>query len=188
MRLLALLVGIALWPATGWSQSLGDAARQEQARRQKNKEKGVKAPAFDDASIGNTPKAEASPTAPAAASTAPSPSPGASPSAAPDASPFDAHDAEAEQRAKQEALWRSRMGEARARRDEKKAAYDQLNAVSLGPGDYLVDDEDKVIAHNLEHLRTLIARAKAEWDQAEKRIEELEEQARREGAFPGWLR
>jgi hypothetical protein len=181
MRVLCLPLVLALLPAPGSAQSLGAAARKEEERRQKNKEKGVKAPLFDDARIAK--KEPASP--------APAASPGtaaAAPAAPADSNESSLGDAEEEQRRQQEAMWRSRMTAARARRDEAKKRYDYLNSLFLGPNEYFVDDKGKVLVRDIDHLRQLIAQAKTEWDAAEKAIVDLEDSARRAGALPGWLR
>lgn len=177
MRLVSLLLATALLPLASSAQSLGEAARKEEARRQKNKERGVKAPVFDDSKIAKTGAAVPAP----AASTAP-----ASPSPAP-ALP-DSGDAEAEQRRQQEELWRGRMAEARIRRDEAKQGHDVLNALSLAPRESFVDEQGRTLVRDAEHLRQLIAEAKAKWDAAERAIDEVEEAGRRAGALPGWLR
>jgi len=173
---------VALLPAPASPQSLGAAARKEAERRQKNKEKGVKAPLFDDSRI---PKKEPAPAASPGTATADTPP--AAPAAAASSEP-SLDDAEAEQRRKQEEMWRGRMTAARARRDETKKAYDYLNSLVLGPGEYYVDDKGQVIVRDVEQLRQMIAEAKAQWDAAEKAIGDLEDSARRAGALPGWLR
>lgn len=181
MRFLCLSLALALLPASASAQSLGAAARKEEERRQKNKERGVKAPLFDDSKIAKKPEAVPAPGASPAASASPAP-------AAAAASEPSLPDAEGEQRRRQEEMWRGRMTEARARRDEAKKRYEFIASQSLGPMEYFVDDRGKVIIRDVEHLRQLIAEAKAEWEAAERSLVELEDTARRAGALPGWLR
>lgn len=190
MRLLCLPLALALLPlpAPAPAQSLGAAARKEEERRQKNKEKGVKAPHFDDSNIAKkdapSPAPAASPGTAGASATAST----ATPTATPTAAEPGAGDAEGEQRRLQEEMWRGRMTEARARRDEAKKRYDYISSQSLGPMEYFVDDKGQVLIRDVEHLRQLIAQAKTDYDAAERAIGELEEAARRAGALPGWLR
>jgi hypothetical protein len=185
MRFLYLPLVLALLPAPASAQSLGAAARKEEERRQKNKEKGVKAPLFDDSKISKKEPPSPSPAASPGTTTAAAPSKAPATAAATESS---LDDAEAEQRRKQEEMWRGRMTAARARRDETKKAYDYLNSLVLGPGEYYVDDKGQVIVRDVEQLRQMITEAKAQWDAAEKAIGDLEDSARRAGALPGWLR
>jgi hypothetical protein len=178
MRLFCLLLALALLPVHASSQSLGAAARKEEERRQKNKEKGVQAPLFDDSKIAKKGGAVAAPAA----------SPAPTPRATAESSQASTADADGEQRRRQEEMWRGRMTAARGRRDEARKSYDYLSSQSLGPMEYFVDDRGKVLIRDVEHLRELIAQAKAEWDAAEQAIVELEDAARRAGALPGWLR
>jgi hypothetical protein len=182
MRLVPLLLVLLTVPSFASAQSLGDAARREEQRRQKNKEKGVKAPLFDDTKIA-PPKPAPSPS--------PGPSAGASPAAAAPAAVSaerDASDAEAEERKQQEEIWRGRMTAARVKRDAARRRYDELTKLSLVPGESYVDHDGRIVIRNLEHLQELVARAKAELDTAEAAINDIEDAARRAGALPGWLR
>jgi hypothetical protein len=188
MRILYLPLVLALLPAPGSAQSLGAAARKEEERRQKNKEKGVKAPLFDDSKIAK--KDAASPTPAASPGTAAA---GAAPAAPVPATPETSYesggsDAEAEQRKRQEEMWRSRMIQARARRDTAKRKYDYVSELSLSAGESYVDDDGRVVIRDLDHLREMIAKARAEYEAAEQAIVDLEDSARRAGALPGWLR
>jgi hypothetical protein len=186
MRLLSLLLVMAMLPIGASAQSLGDAARKEEQRRQKNKEKGVKAPVFDDSKIAKT--GAAAPAPAASTGTAPSAAPAAA-SSSHEVSPApDLADVEAEQRKLQEEMWRGRMTAARTLRDEAQKRHDYLKSLFLGPSEYFVDEKGQVLVRDVEHLRQLIAEAKAKWDAAEQAIRDLEESARRAGALPGWLR
>jgi hypothetical protein len=180
MRLVPLLLLLTL-PSFASAQSLGDAARREEQRRQKNKEKGVKAPLFDDTKI-----------APAKPAPSPGPSTAASPAAAAPAATVSAErdpsDAEAEERKQQEEIWRGRMTDARVKRDAARRRFDELSKLSLTAGESYVDDDGRIVIRDLEHLRELIAKARADLQSAEAAINEVEDAARRAGALPGWLR
>jgi hypothetical protein len=173
MRLPASLVLAVLLPGLVGAQSLGEAARKEAERRRRNKEAGVKARVFSDAD-------------------APRPDPSASPSAAP-AAPTPAPETPSgpdasEERARQEQMWRSRKAEAVARRDEAKRKYDYVKELYLAPTESYVDERGRTLIGSPQELQGMVARAKAEWDAAEKALVDLEEDARRAGALPGWLR
>ena len=191
MRILFLPLVLALLPAPGSAQSLGAAARKEEERRQKNKEKGVKAPLFDDTKISK--KEPASPAPAASPGTAAADAPSTTPAPAPTpasaaATESSLRDAETEMRMRQEEMWRSRMTQARARRDTAKRQYDLVNALSLNAGESYVDDGGRVVIRDPDHLHEIIAKAKAEYEASEKAIVDLEDSARRAGALPGWLR
>jgi hypothetical protein len=185
MRILYLPLVVALLPAPASAQSLGAAARKEEERRQKNKEKGVKAPLFDDSKISK--KEPVSPAPAASPGTATADAPSTAPAAAA-STESSLRDAEAELRTRQEEMWRSRMTQARDRRDTARRKYDLVNALSLNAGESYVDDDGRVVIRDLDHLHEIIAKAKAEYEAAERAIVDLEDSARRAGALPGWLR
>jgi hypothetical protein len=175
MRVLTCLV-IAGLAASAAGESLGDAARKEAERRRRNREAGVKARAFSDAD-------------------APRPDPSASPSAAPGAGvpvppalETPAGPDASDERARQEQVWRSRWAAAVARRDHAKKMYEYYKELWLAPGEYYVDDKGRKVIGSTQQLQGMVARAKADWDAAEKALGDLEDDARRAGALPGWLR
>jgi hypothetical protein len=172
MRRTCWLLLVLVLPGLAAGQSLGDAARKETERRRKNKEAGVKAPAFTDEGV---PRTEPSPSS----------SPRPSASAAPEA---PAGRDESEVRRQKEDYWRGRWAAARQRRDDAKQRYEAVNELWLGPGESYVDSQGRTVIRDLEHLRRLLAQAKAEWDAAEKAIVDLEDEGRRAGALPGWFR
>jgi hypothetical protein len=178
MRHWSWLVLLLALPSLAAGQSLADVARKEAERRKKNKEAGIKAPVFTDA---DKPRTEEG----AAAKPSESPSP---PTVPPATTTESSGRNEADERAQKEQMWRSRKAAAVARRDEAKRSYERLNELWLAPGETYVDDQGRTVIRDLEQLRGMIARAKAEWDAAEKAIVDLEEDARRAGALPGWLR
>jgi hypothetical protein len=51
-----------------------------------------------------------------------------------------------------------------------------------------VDDGGKTVIRDLAHLREIVARAKADLSAARRALDNLEDEARRKGALPGWLR
>jgi hypothetical protein len=174
-----LLIFVLFWPATGLAQNppLAEVARKEQERR-----KTVKAPS-KILTNKDLPKV----TAPAV--------PPASPSATTAAGQAGAATA-AEQKpaepAKDEAWWRARITESREalRRDEMfiEALQSRINALSA---DFASRDDPYQRAKIGEDRQKALAemdRVKADVQLLKKRIEDIEEEARKAGVPPGWLR
>lgn len=172
-----------LLPALVLGQSLGDAARKEQERRQKLKAEGVKARAVteDDLSAGTPSPAPGKPVA------TPSPQP-ADAKTTPATTAVGAADDEARQRRQSEDAWRRRMALAHARVERATKRYETLSKMALSPGEYYVDSENRPLITTVEQLQRLTAEAKAEQEAARRAIEDLEDEARRANVPPGWLR
>ena len=174
----ALILGLSL-PSLALGQSMAEAARKEAERREKNKKAGIKAKSYSDQDL------------PSSSQPAPSPDPGAAaPAATAEVSPASSEGVvdESEQRRVAEANWRRRLAQLTVRRDEAKAAYDELSKLSMVEGEMFVDEQNRPVIVNLDDLRAKLAKAKAAWDAAEKAIENLHEEARRASVPPGWLR
>jgi hypothetical protein len=169
-----------LWllPALATGQTLAEAARKEKERRKRNQEAGVETRVITEKELksagGTLANDPGDPPTVVAGST-----PGAQEAA---------EGAELEDREDHEELWRKRAAQARSRVEEARQAHETLASLHLSPGDYFVDDQGKVVIRSLDHLRELIAKARAELDAAEKGLEQLEETARRSNVPAGWLR
>jgi hypothetical protein len=166
-------------PSLAAGQSLGEAARKEAERREKNKKAGVKAKSYTDQDLpssGAKPPtgADGEPTAP--------------PDTIPPAPASSEVEDESDSRAQAEAGWRERLADLTAQRDKAKAIHEELSKLWLVEGEQYVDDKGRVVIASLGDLRAKIARAKERWDAAEKAIADLHEEARRAGIPPGWLR
>jgi hypothetical protein len=183
--LIALICLAGSGPTMG--QSLAGAAQAEEARRQKNREQGVKVQVVDGKTLTaaggksgtvshvgvpgkTTPTSTATTTttAPFAGSVAGTPP------------------ATAEVRG--EAYWRARVREAEARLAEEQAVYDELSAMSLVSGEVYQDSNGQTVIGSVRELQSMTARAKAARDAAKKALDDVHEDARRAGALPGWLR
>jgi hypothetical protein len=165
------------------SESLGDAAKREEARRKKNREQGVAAPVLALPDARPTPRSEAaaSPTAAPAESgetrlaTDPlkvDPTPSPSPAVATETA---------------EELWRRRAAEARARVEMAEAAYERAQKAGM-PRVAYEDDSGGTVREAIAEVQKRREEAKKDLDLARAAVIELEEQARRAGALPGWLR
>lgn len=174
-------------PSVARPQSLADVARQEEARRKAVKEPGKVYTNTDlrpDISKGQPPASAA----PAADKTAPAD--GAKPSAdAKEASGEKAKDGGA---LKDEAYWRERMGSARSALERSRifadALQSRLNALTA---DFVNrDDPAQRSQIELERQRATaeLVRVNKEIAEHTKAIADLEEEARKAGVPPGWLR
>ena len=183
-RPFALLIVVCLvGPAPTMGQSLGDAARAEDARRQKNREKGVKAEVVDGKALEAAGGKSGTLSSPAATGkTAARTAPASGASEATGAAPSAAGDPRGE------SYWRARVRAAEARLAEAQSAYDTLAGMSLVPGEVYQDEQGKTVISSVEELQRMTTRAKAERDAAQKALDDVHEDARRSGALPGWLR
>ncbi len=183
MRGAFALVLLSLVPGLAGGESLGAVAQKEKERRKQNEQAGVKSRVVTEedlksnkGQLANDPN-QAKP-APVATAAKGGPSLlGAEPPRAggPD-------------RAQQEAGWRARMAQARARLDEAKKDYEYLSGQYLTRGESFVDAQGRTVVASPEHLQMLVKRAKDAVDAAQMALDSLEESARRQGVPPGWLR
>lgn len=159
-----LLVSAVTVISPVFAQSLGDAARRERERRAKDAK--PSAPVYGDAELearrGNSPL-------PAAPSPSPSPSPGAVPPSKPE-------EDEAAVRKKQESEWRLRFANARERvaRAEEASWHDVVETVFVSG----IPVQQRV--RKFEETEALRGARKA--------LADLEEEYRRTGLPPGWVR
>ncbi len=56
------------------------------------------------------------------------------------------------------------------------------------PGDIMVDEKDRPVITTVEKLQGMTIAAKKAWDAAQKGLANLEEEARKAGVPPVWLR
>jgi hypothetical protein len=181
-RLVCLFTVLLTFTASlGGAQSLADVARKEEARRERVKH----------ASKVYTNK-DLKPVAPGMA---PVTQPAAE-AGAPDQTPEDKPNAEAkaeeETREKDEQQWRARMGEARSALERSRMFADALQSRINGLyADFTArDDPAQRAAIELQRQKAIaeLDRVKGEIQAQTKAIADLEEEARRAGVPPGWLR
>ena len=153
--------------------SLAELARKEQERR-----KGQKTPAKVYTKKDLPPEPPAAPGQPAGTKPAPQPS------------SQDRHAEEA--RDKAEATWRNRIAEAREelRRNEMFAEALQTRINALGTDFVNRDDpyQRGRIGQDRDKALAELARVKSEIVRGKQKIEDIEEEARKAGVPPGWLR
>lgn len=188
MKLSTAVLAIALLTSAApvTAQSLGDLAKKEQARR---KAVAPAAKTYTNADLKQVPPPAGTPAKPADETAKPSdPKPAADASAEPQK--VDA--TKPPEPAKDEAYWRGRMTAARedVRRNEafKEALQTRINALTA---DFAARDDPyqrAQVADDRQKALAEMARVSAEIDKTTKLIAEIEDEARRAGVPPGWLR
>ena len=173
------LAGVVLAVSAALAQSLGDVAKQEEARR-----KAVKAgKVYTNDSVQPDPGSTAPP--PATPASAVPASPSGAQGAKPEENP-------AEDPKKTEKYWRERVAAARDGLQRAKtfeeALQSRINALSA---DFTSRDDPaqrSVIASDRQKALAELERVKKEIADFEKQLKDLEEEARKAGVPPGWLR
>lgn len=174
----AFLLAVAV-AGTAGAQSLADVARKEEARR-----KEITKPArvitnkdLKSADIPSGPAADARPSPPDAA-----------------AKPDDqkAADATEDAQAQDEQAWRQKMADARAALEHSEMYLDALQSkINSLWADFTARDDPAQRAQIEADRKKALAefgRVKAEVEDRKKAIADLEEEARKAGVPPGWLR
>ena len=174
-----LLIAVAV-PSFGQDPTLGEIARKEQERRKGTKPP-VKVFTNEDLKNGGQPAAEKTPAAPPHAQ-----------QAQPESKKSDAKEGAHPAGGQTEDVWRTRMTRARdeLRRNEvfATALQSRINALTADfaarddpyQRAQLADDRQKALAE-LDRVRTEVENSK-------KQIADIEEEARKAGVPPGWLR
>ena len=173
----AVLATLLVAPGMTYAQQtppLGEIARKEQERR-----KALKAPAAKVLTNQDLPRAAAPSPAPAAADATPQPA-------------VDKAPAKPEEPPRDEAWWRQRMSQAREelRRNEMFGEALQTRVNSLTTDFSGRDDpyQRAKIAEERSKAILELDRVKADVESNRKKIGEIEDEARRAGVPPGWLR
>lgn len=196
-RINLTLFTLLLFASFGAAQSLGDVARKERERREKNKKDGAKILQFDEKEVfGDDGEPEDSAETDTegvdeAAPAAPDVSDAELEAVASQASQDPAarrRDTEAEDRRFQEAEWRAKFAQARKRVTNAEQRRRTLGELHLAQGEYYVDENNNVVIESLDHLRQLVREADAEIVAAKQALDDLTREARRSGVPPGWLR
>lgn len=180
MRLyISAIIGVAVLASgtgTAWSQTLADVARKEDDRR-KTLRDGAKV--YTNKDLGKAPAlspAVPAPTAPAAAPTSP----------AAEAPP------EEKEPPRDQAYWSGRMAELRSQLERDQTYIDALQSrVNALSADFVnMDDPARRAVVERERQKALaeLDRLKKTAEDGKKALAELEEEARRAGVPPGWLR
>ena len=181
MRLVPHLLVVALlgaWASPAAGQSLAAVARKEEARRKGVKQTSRVITNKDLRQVAAVP----APVAPAPTA-APAPDP-----AAPADKPVD----EETQRAEDEQAWRQKMADAKVALERSQMYADALQSkINALWADFTARDDPAQRAQiELERKRAIAEqeRVKGEIETQKKAIADLEEEARKAGVPPGWIR
>ena len=191
--LLLVCLSLALVSA---GQSLGNVAKKERERRDKNKKEGVAAREFSEEEVFGEKEEEKAPEASEGeAGEEPEPSDGPSNEAAvipgmdqkleDDGDRFEK---ESRERKRSEAEWRSKASDARARIAEAQERVQFFEELFLPPDGRYVDVNGNTVIESLDHLQRLTREAKEELAAAELDWKQIQNEARRAAIPPGWLR
>jgi hypothetical protein len=178
VRALLVLV-IAAWAVPASAQSLAAVARKEEARRKQVKQpsKVITNKDLKPVTAPPPPPAPADPAAPAAEGAPP---------------PADAAPDEAQQREQDEQAWRNKMQDARQALERSQMYADALQSkINALWGDFTARDNPVERAQIEIERKKAIAeqeRVKGEIEAQKKTIADLEEEARKAGVPPGWIR
>lgn len=179
IRLAAALVLVAGWAAAASAQSLADVARKEEARR-KHIAKPARVLTNKDLKPSEIPIPQAGSEQPATAA--------AEPPKSDEQKPADAQD----QQAKDEQAWRDRMAKARADLEHSEMYLDALQSkINSLWADFTSRDDPAqraVIESDRKKALAEFDRVKQQVEDQKKAIDDLEEEARKAGIPPGWLR
>ncbi len=189
-----LLVGLSL-ALPSEAQSLGNVAKKERERRDKNKKEGVASREFSEEEVFGEKEEEKSSEdetgeegesseAPSAEATD-APIPGVGPTRDDGQEKFEK---ESRERKRSEAEWRSRAADARARIAAARERVKYFEELYLGPNEYYVDANGNTVVESAEQLQRMTREAKADLAAAEHNWKKIQEDARKSGIPPGWLR
>jgi hypothetical protein len=190
-----LLLGLSL-TLLSEAQSLGNVAKKERERRDKNKKEGVAAREFSEEEIFGEAKEEEKASEEETVEETESESSDESPSeeaVIPGVSSTleedgDRYEKESRERRRSEAEWRSKASNARARIAEAQKRVRFFEDLHLGPNEYYVDANGNKVIDSVDQLQRMTREAKEELVAAEQSWKQMQEEARRSGVPPGWLR
>jgi hypothetical protein len=195
-RIVFLLLASLCLPVAGRGQSLGSVAKKERERRDKNKKEGVAAREISEEEVFGDDKAKENEKTPeddagekAESGGEPSSTEAVIPGVNPNADEQgDKFEKESRERKRSEAEWRSRASKARARIAKAREMVSFFEELHLGPAERYVDVNGNTVVESAEQLQQLTRQAKEELAAAEGDWKKIQDEARRSGVPPGWLR
>ncbi|MGH9321556.1 MAG: hypothetical protein ACRD3V_16920 [Vicinamibacteria bacterium] len=196
------LLLVSLWfPFSSEGQSLGSVAKKERDRRDKNKKEGVSAREFTEEEVfGKEEEKEAEEGEVPAGEDEESAEGGEGAEVQDEGSSTalegvdvridenERSERESRNRKRSEAEWRARASAARSRVASARERVQMLEGLFLPQGGRYVDVNGNTVIESLEHLQSLVQEAKEELTEAERSLVELQDEARRAGIPPGWIR
>ncbi|MEW5984476.1 MAG: hypothetical protein AB1806_19165 [Acidobacteriota bacterium] len=182
----AVVTLIAAASSVAGAQSLGELARREEARR-----KAIKTPAKVYTNDSLLPARPATP--PADTATGSSSAPGSAAGSTPaERVPPGSAERTPEDPRRTEAYWRERMTNARQQQDRNRVYMDALQSrINALWADFTARDDPAqraIIAAERQRALDELERLKQEQANLDRQVLEIEEDARRSGIPPGWIR
>jgi hypothetical protein len=179
---LAITLVVALltvgWISTAGAQVLGDVARQEEARRKNIARPGK---VYTNDSLRGAGDVGAR------AADSPAPAADAAPPAAPEVKPQEEKDPKKEQ-----AYWRDRVAKAREGLERAKTFKEALQSrINVLSADFTARDDPaqrSVIGSDRQKALAELERVTKEIADFEKQLRDIEDEARKAGVPPGWVR
>jgi acyl-CoA reductase-like NAD-dependent aldehyde dehydrogenase len=184
---------LLLVPALATAQSLGEAAAREKAKRDSKRGKSAPAPSFTDADLKDPSKPDKK-DGEGTASSAGQPGGGTLYGQTAPETAADAANAAPSVKAEDEPVWRQRVRDRReaVSRAEKaiEDAQSRLNALMLDRDPTNLGDPSRLQTLEVKRneARSALEGARLNLAEAQKGLQDLEEEARRNGVPPGWLR
>jgi hypothetical protein len=183
-------------PLVSAGQSLGSVAKKERERRDKNKKEGVAAREFSEEEVfgeneeKDAPEGEPGEEAEGETIEAPSTDEAVIPGVDPNVGEDDAEkfEKESRERRRNEAEWRSKATSARSRIADARKTVQFFENLYLPPNGRYVDAHGNTVVESLDHLKRLTREANDELAAAELAWKQMQDEARRAGIPPGWLR
>ena len=167
---------VLVWAAPGYAQSLGDVAKKEESRRKQVQKAGK---VYTNETLKPSDRPEPVSTDTPAAAAAPAPTAPETPSA--EGSPK-----------RDQKYWHDRMAAAKDGLERSKSFEEALQSrINALTADFTGRDDPyqrQVVGQNREKALAEQARVKSDISKFEKEIRDTEEEARRAGVPPGWLR
>jgi hypothetical protein len=183
-----LMVGLVSMPLAAGAQSLGEVAKKEQERREKVRKAGVTTKPLTEADLANSKGAVVNARATEGGEGTDSPpASGTTEGATNEATATGAAQTE-EPRETPEESWRRRVGHARARLANAQQQHEYLQQVLRSGQPLRVDENGRRIISSNQQLKAKADAAHAALTAAQTALDSLLEEARRQGAQPGWLR
>jgi hypothetical protein len=183
-----LWVGLVAMPLLADAQSLGEVAKKEQERREKVRKAGVTTKPLTETDLVNSKGRVVNPTATEGGEG----SEGQANAAAAEGGTGEATDspnaADETPRETAEDSWRRRVGHARARLANAQQQHDYMQQVLRSGQPMAVDENGRRVIYSNQQLKAKADAAQAALTAAQTALDNLLEEARRQGAQPGWLR
>ena len=183
-----LWVGLVTLPLAANAQSLGEVAKKEQERREKVRKAGVTTKPLTETDLVNSKGNVVNPTATEGGEGTESPTAAGSVENGTGETTDSGSSPDEVLRETAEESWRRRVGHARARLANAQQLHDYMQQVLRTGQPMVVDENGRRVIYSNQQLKARADAAQAALTAAQTALDNLLEEARRQGAQPGWLR